>query len=200
MSVSAVIDYCTVYAAIVSIWTDGINYSKKNSWTIVKSLKSILLQITDAKGSWRVQFCHLSLPSASGPDAFRILPVECGLPATDYTHTYFTFCCSLYVSQSCDSAVHNPAPESGGVQYDCTQRQKLLLIVYLFSSPYVIHIKPESMLTRFFFSRSWKKVHWAFLQSEEFVLHRQGLSYCAVSALSLQVKSSIHQNRSNEGK
>ena len=116
---------------------------------IVKSIKSILPQITDAQSRRRVDFCHLSLPSASGQDAVRILPVECGLSATDYTHTYFTFCRTSYVSQSCDSAVRNPVPDSGGVEYDCMQRQKLQSIIYLRTSPYGIHIKPESTITRF---------------------------------------------------
>lgn len=62
---------------------------------------------------------------------------------------YFSFCCTSYVSQGCDSAVHDPFPDSGGVQYECTQRQKLRFIIYLFASPYGIHIKPESTVTRF---------------------------------------------------
>lgn len=123
---------------------------KMNRWKkLAKPLKvSILPQITDVQGKGSMQFCHLSLPSASGPVAVRIFPVECGLSATDCAHSYFTFCCT-YVSQGCDSAVHNPIPGCGGVQYDCTQGQKLRFIVYLSASPYGIHIKPESMLTRF---------------------------------------------------
>ncbi len=121
---------------------------KMNRWKKLKLKVSILPQITDVQCRGSMQFCHLSLPSASGPVAFRILRVECGLSATDYAHSYFTFC-RTYVSQSCDSTVHDLIPGCGGVQYDCTQGQKLQFIVYLFVTPCGIHIKPESMLTRF---------------------------------------------------
>lgn len=145
--------YCTLSDPLcLCVCVEGYSVCclKMNRWKkLAKPLKvSILPQITDVQGRGSMQFCHLSLPSASGPVAVQILPVECGLSATDYAHSYFTFCCT-YVSQGCDSAVHNPIPGCGGVQYDCTQGQKLRFIVYVFASPYGVHIKPESMLTRF---------------------------------------------------
>lgn len=76
--------------------------------------------------------------------------VKSGGVVTHYEHgTYSSFCCTSYVSQDCDSAVCNPLPNSGEVQYECSWCHKLQLIIYLFASPYGIHVKHESRLTRF---------------------------------------------------
>lgn len=95
----------------------------------------VLPQKTDIQGKGRIQLCHLTLPSASGPDALRLLPVEYGLSARKCAHTYFTFCCTSYVSQGCDSAVHGLIPDNGGVQYYCIQHQQLQFITHFCAGP-----------------------------------------------------------------
>lgn len=142
--VSTVEGYCTVCAAF---------HLKMNRWKklakLLKVSSRFSQQLTDAQGTVRVQLCHLSLPSASGPEAVRILPVECGLSATNYADTVlYIFYSLLYIIWIPVTRQRNPVPDSGGVQYD-TQCQKLWLIFYVFASPYGIHIKHESMLTRF---------------------------------------------------
>lgn len=136
----------------------------------------------------RVRFCQLSSPSASGPDFVWILPVESDVFATDYAHG--TYCILA-------SAVLHMCPRA--VTQQCITPfltvGELRFIIYVFASPYGIHIKPESTVTRYPIVQTYTEcsticgvsVPWLRLQ----------LPHSICSGSSSEIKHAL--NRSNRG-
>lgn len=119
-------------------------------WCGVVQMQNYINCVIDQIPIGRIQVLFLQLSSPLGPDFVWIPSVKSVVVATHYEHaTYFSFCCTSYVSLGCDSALRNPLPDSRGVQFECSWCQKLWFIIYLFVSLCGIHIKHESRVTRF---------------------------------------------------
>lgn len=116
--------------------------SPSTDWRNLQSHQASAFEIPDVPGDGTGWFSRLSSQSASGSDSVgthsclvRLVFIVCA------HRTYFSFCCTSYVSQGC---VTPPLPDT-----EWAQRQKVRFIGYLFADPDGIHIKPGSTVTRF---------------------------------------------------